>query len=59
MGTVKMIYIDLLVFAYIECDKSMAKQDSRRLDAAVVGMAQEFKSRFQSEYTDQPRKQSL
>ena len=38
--------------------KSMAKQDSR-LDAAVVGMAQEFKSRFQSEYTDQPRKQSL
>ena len=58
MGTVKMIYIDLLVFAYIECDKSMAKQDSR-LDAAVVGMAQEFKSRFQSEYTDQPRKQSL
>ena len=39
MGTFKMIYIDLLVFAYIECDKSMAKQDSR-LDAAVVGMAQ-------------------
>ena len=56
---IMMIYIDFVALVDVECDTSMAKQDSRRLDAGLVGMAQDFKSRFQSEYTDQPGKRSL